>query len=121
MAKIILADDSNDVAVMIAEVLTREGHEVDVVNNGRKLIESVDAGDGYDIIITDLLMPDVDGFGVLRHLKKEGVETPVFVLSGGGVTLNSDDALKAVEDLATGVMKKPVKCTDLIEKINSVL
>ncbi|MGH1455887.1 MAG: response regulator transcription factor [Alphaproteobacteria bacterium] len=121
MANIIIADDSEDVAYMVAEMLTREGHVVDVVDDGRKLIARIEAGANYDVIITDLLMPNMDGFGVLRYLKNNNIDVPVFVLSGGGVTLNSDDALKSVEALATGVMKKPVKCGELLEKINSVL
>ena len=120
MAKILLADDSIDVASMLCEMLMREGHHVDVVYNGRKLVERVDNGGAYDVIFTDLLMPDLDGFGAIRHLRNKGVKTPVFVMSGGGVTLNSDDALRAVEAMATGIMKKPVRCADLIEKIQSV-
>lgn len=121
MAKIIVADDSVDVATMIAEMIEREGHDVDIVYDGRQLIEKIENGNSYDVIVTDLLMPDVDGFGVLSHLRNQKIDVPVFVLSGGGVTLNSDDALRAVENMATGVMKKPIKCADLIEKINSVL
>ncbi len=111
MAKIIVADDSQDVAFMIAEMLEREGHDVDVVHDGRQLIDRIEVGGGlsYDVIITDLLMPNMDGFGVLRYLKSNKITIPVFVLSGGGVTLSSDDALKSVESLATGIMKKPIK------------
>jgi CheY-like chemotaxis protein len=120
MAKILLADDSVDVASMLCEMLMREGHHVDVVHNGRKLVEHVENSGSYDVIFTDLLMPELDGFGALYLLRSKGVKTPIFVMSGGGVTLNSDDALRAVEALDTGVMKKPVKCADLIERIQSV-
>ena len=121
MAKILLAEDVEDVALMLSEVLTREGHQVDIVYDGRALIDNIDDGKKYDVIITDLLMPKLDGYGVLRYLKAANDKTPVLVLSGGGVTLNSDDALRAVHGLAAAVMKKPVNCSELIEKIKEVV
>lgn len=121
MVKVLLAEDSRDVAVMIAEMLTREGCDVDVVGDGRKVIEKIEAHpDVYDVLVTDLLMPEIDGFGVLRHLKSNSIDIPVIVLSGGGVTLKSEDALRAVSGLASAVMKKPVNCAALLEKIKEV-
>lgn len=121
MAKLLVVDDSVDVAHLIAEMLGREGHDVDVLHDGRQVVEKLKGGAVYDVIITDLIMPDLDGVGVMRYLNKVEDKTPVLVLSGGGVTISSDDALRAVVNMAAGVLAKPVKCDELLEKIESAM
>ncbi len=121
MAKLLVIDDSPDVAQLISEMLRREGHDVEVSFDGRQAIDLIDSGQSFDAILTDLIMPELDGVGVIHQLREMGDDTPVLVLSGGGVTINSSDALKSVEGLARAVLKKPVKYEELLDKVNSVL
>lgn len=121
MAHILLAEDSNDIAQLISEFLKLEGHEVEVVGTGREAVDMLRKGIQYDVIITDLIMPELDGFGVLRYVLGNSIDIPVIVLSGGGVTISSGDALKAVEGMAAAVIQKPVAFTELSQKINGVL
>lgn len=121
MAHILLAEDSNDIAQLISEFLKLEGHEVEVVGTGREAVDMLRKGIQYDVIITDLIMPELDGFGILRYVLGNSIDIPVIVLSGGGVTISSGDALKAVEGMAAAVIQKPVAFTELSQKINGVL
>ncbi|MGH1403680.1 MAG: response regulator [Alphaproteobacteria bacterium] len=121
MAKLLVIDDSPDVAQLISEMLRREGYEVEVSFDGRQAIDMIGSGQEFDVILTDLIMPELDGVGLIHQLREMKNETPVLVLSGGGVTINSSDALKSVEGLATDVLQKPVKYEELLEKVRSVL
>lgn len=121
MAKLLVIDDSADVAELLSEILAHEGHLVDISYNGREAIERIEAEEKFDVIITDLIMPDLDGLGFLKYLKEQNNDTPVLVLSGGGTTISPDLALNSVKKLATDVLKKPIKYDELIEKINLIL
>ncbi len=121
MARLLVVDDSLDVVQLLSEMLRREGHEVDVANNGVEALDAINGDIAYDVVISDLIMPELDGFGLVRKLKEAGNPIPIIVLSGGGVTLKSDDALKAVENLVSGVLKKPIKCDELLEKIDAAM
>ncbi len=117
MAKILVVDDTVDFAEFLNELLSREGHAPFVAHDGRKAIDHLESGEEYDLIITDMIMPELDGVGVLQYLKKSGNTSPVIMLSGGGVTLKPQDALKTVEHLVAATFTKPVDYQKLLEKI----
>lgn len=117
MAHIFVADDSADVAHLVGAILQREGHSYDSFGNGKLVVEHLESGATCDIVITDLLMPELDGLGVLRYVTANKPGLPVLVMSGGGVTIDSSEALKAVEKIASGVLEKPIDCDDLIAKV----
>ena len=121
MANLLVVDDSIDVAELISEMLEREGHTVSISHDGRQAIARINAGESYDVIITDLIMPELDGVGFLKYMQKTGNKTPVLVLSGGGVTISSREALKSVGTMAVGVLAKPIKCAELLEKIETAM
>ncbi len=117
MAHIFVADDSPDVAHLVGAILEREGHSYESFENGKLLVDHIESGATCDIVITDLLMPELDGLGVLRHMTANHPDVPVLVMSGGGVTIDSSGALKAVEQIASGVLEKPIDCDDLVAKV----
>lgn len=121
MAKILLAEDSADIAQLMSLMLQKDGHSVDVACDGLEAIRLLDGGQDYDVIITDLIMPKLDGVGLIRHVRESGCNVPVIVMSGGGVTLSSTDALDSVKVLAFAVMEKPVDCSDLSTKIEAAM
>jgi CheY-like chemotaxis protein len=67
MTRILVADDEPSVRALIARVLRRQGHEVDEAVDGQDAIDKLRT-DGYDALVLDLMMPRVDGFGVIEHL-----------------------------------------------------
>lgn len=121
MSKILIIDDNVDFAEFLSEFLKREGYETFSVHDGHKAIEHLDAGNQYDVIITDMIMPNMDGIGFLHYLNKTGINVPTLVLSGGGITMKPEDALKTVEHLVAGTFSKPVDYQKLLDKINQLL
>lgn len=81
--KILIADDEKPLAKALSLKLERSGFEVDIVHNGKDALTKLKKTK-YDILLLDLIMPEVDGFGVLEELKK-GKEIPtVCILSNLG-------------------------------------
>ena len=105
MAKILIIDDERGIRNTLREILADEGHDVEVAENGRKGLEMAQAK-AYDLIYSDIKMPEMDGIEVLAHLKGqsdkvqstkedfEPVETPVVMISGHGDVETAVQALK---------------------------
>lgn len=83
MAKILVIDDEEAVRFTVSEVLVRAGYDVETACDGKEGIKKL--GDfGADLVITDVIMPGVDGVAVLNYVRSELRGTPVIVISGGG-------------------------------------
>ncbi len=95
MAKIIIIDDERGIRNTLREILADEGHEVEVAENGKQGLEMAQAK-AYDLIFSDIKMPEMDGLEVLKALKEgeEPVETPVVMISGHGDVETAVQALK---------------------------
>jgi CheY-like chemotaxis protein len=65
----LVVDDDDPIRMMLAKVVERQNLDVDTARDGEEAIERLDAGNDYDLIILDLMMPRVDGFTVLRHMQ----------------------------------------------------
>jgi DNA-binding response OmpR family regulator len=65
----LVVDDDDPIRTMLAKVVERQNLEVDTARDGVEAIERIDA-DGYSLILLDLMMPRIDGYGVLQHLEK---------------------------------------------------
>jgi two-component system response regulator FlrC len=93
------------------EALTRQGHAVDVAENGFEAMEKFKA-QPFDLVITDVRMPRMDGMEVLREVKKTSARTPVLVVSGYGTV---ETAVEAMREGAFDFIMKPFSL-DLIEE-----
>jgi len=67
--RILVVEDDSPIAQMIASILTDEGHKVDIADNGRLALEKIEKQE-YDLIVSDLRMPELDGVGLYRELKR---------------------------------------------------
>jgi DNA-binding response OmpR family regulator len=65
----LVVDDDDPIRNMLTKVVERQDFDVDTARDGAEAIEKIDE-DGYALIVLDLMMPRVDGFGVLRHMKE---------------------------------------------------
>ena len=80
--KILVIDDEAAILRLLSEILTRQGHEVDTAQGGKKGIQKIQSNP-YDIIITDIKMPGVSGLDVLKEVKRiKGRVLPVIAISG---------------------------------------
>ena len=120
MARLILVDDDADVRRVYRKVLERSGHEVRVAEDGRQAIalhEHVPA----DVLITDILMPDMDGIEMLGELRRTHVEIKIIAMSGGE-RIDAGFYLGLARKLgAARVLAKPVSAADLVQAVSEVL
>ena len=116
MSKLLIIDDERGIRNTLREILADEGHEVDVAENGKQGLEMAQAK-AYDLIFTDIKMPEMDGMEVLKALKNGendengdatlNGETPVVMITGHG------DVETAVQALKTGAFDFLLKPLDL--------
>ena len=83
MARILVIDDEQYIRTALREVLEREGFEVSAAADGKKGLELLE-DEGADLVITDIIMPGIDGVATLERIKKAHPDLPVIVISGGG-------------------------------------
>jgi two-component system chemotaxis response regulator CheY len=119
MALILACDDSRTVRQQVVFVLTDEGHEVGEAEDGEQGLERL-RHCRYDLIILDMNMPKLDGFGLLTKMRKiDGYEnTPVVMLT----TENAVAKMKEARDLgAVGWLVKPFQPDRLILAVKKIL
>ena len=85
MAKILVIDDEPEILDLLNTVLHRKGHEVVLANHGRKGLELFQREHPHATIL-DLMMPDMNGFAVLREIRTLDPNAPVIILTGYGTT-----------------------------------
>ena len=121
--KVLVIDDVDYIRKSIERVLGASGFHCDVAENGFRGKEMVESNH-YDLIITDIMMPDMDGYEFLDYLRSAPApkgETPVLAISGGDKTINSDVALDTIRKKADAVLQKPFAKADLMAAILKVL
>ena len=95
MANILVCDDERSICEMLDIALRRDGHRVETVNSGQAAKNKID-GNLYDLIITDIKMPNIDGIEVLRHAHRVSPDSPVILITA------VDDYEAAVEAVKAG-------------------
>ncbi len=101
-SRVLTVDDSRAVRIFLSDVLTRHGALVDEAGTGGEALDRCAEG-SYDLILLDLLLPDMDGIEVLRRLRESDAETPVVLLTGAG---GIESATAAVRQGADGYIEK---------------
>ncbi|EXJ16430.1 response regulator transcription factor [Imhoffiella purpurea] len=120
MAKLILIDDEDLVRYSLAKVLRKAGHEVIEAENGSHLMSTLEH-ESPDLIITDLIMPEQDGLGVLFDLRQAGSDIPVIAISGGGRLVDESFLDVALDMGAKAVLEKPFTNERLLAEIDRLL
>ena len=118
MAHILVAEDDPAICNLIATVLRKNGHTVDVVTDGAQAIERMQSNH-YDSMVLDLMMPRVSGFDVLKYLKDHDVDRQCVVVAtaaGRSLThvLESDESVYCV-------LEKPFDINSLLKAIASCI
>lgn len=115
--KILFVDDEEFIRTSLAREIVLEGYDVDTAASGDKAVTMLQQ-DGYDLVLSDLVMPGVDGFGVLQKAKEIAAETCVIILTGHG---DMDAALEALRLGADDFLLKPCSTDELIFRIDRSL
>ena len=90
---ILIVEDEQDMLLGLQKILSNQGHKVEIASSGSAGLEKVQKSN-FDIVITDLKMPDVDGIELLRKVKETHSETMVIVITGYGTVENAVEAMK---------------------------
>ena len=118
--EVAVADDVADIQRLIREWLTHAGHKVTCVDNGHELVKLCTAR-RFDIVITDVMMPESDGFEVVTALKQTCPDLRIVVISGGGRVMAIGDSLRVATRLgADAVLAKPFSGAQLMATIAQI-
>lgn len=117
MHKILIAEDDRELRQLFSHVLTKNGYTVKGVSNGQEALDALDR-DYFDLIISDIMMPVMDGYALVRQLRDTGSVTPVLMIT----------AKDAFDDMRTGFlagtddyMVKPVNVNEMVLRVGALL
>lgn len=120
MAKILLVEDHEDVREALSEILEQHDHDVtqalDGMEAGKFIQDNI-----YDIIITDIMMPNKTGFDLINETKDSNPKMKIIAISGGGNYLTSDLTRHLANLRADRALTKPFMPHDIIDAIEDVL
>jgi CheY-like chemotaxis protein len=120
MPRILVVDDNAEFGRILQAHLTAHGHEVVAAKDGEQGLALIER-ETFDIVLTDILMPQRDGIEVLRQVKQRWPSLPVIAVSGGG-WIKAGDLLEMADRLgADRVLQKPVRRDDLLAAVDAVL
>ena len=117
MFKILIAEDDSELRQLFQHVLTKNGYAVTGVSNGEEALSAVEAS-YFDLIISDIMMPKMDGYELVRALREAGMTTPVMMIT----------AKDAFDDMRLGFlsgsddyMVKPVNVNEMVLRVGALL
>lgn len=117
MLKILIAEDDRELRRLFAHVLIKNGYSVKEVADGKEALDAIDR-EYYDLIISDIMMPVMDGYELVRNLRDSGNNTPVMMIT----------AKDAFDDMRLGFLSgtddymiKPVNVNEMILRIQALL
>ena len=117
MFKILIAEDDRELRQLFSHILTKSGYLVKGVSNGKEALEALDK-DYYDLIISDIMMPVMDGYELVRLIRSSGNNTPVMMIT----------AKDAFDDMRLGFMSgtddymiKPININEMVLRVGALL
>ena len=114
--KLLLVEDDQETAAYLKRALGEAGHAVDHAGSGRDGL-LLAAGEAYDVIVLDRMLPQLDGLGILRTIRASGVKTPVLLLTAlGGI----DDRVEGLEAGGDDYLVKPFAFAELLARVNAL-
>jgi DNA-binding response OmpR family regulator len=117
MKKILIVEDELDMVNGLKDNLAFEGYEVDTALEGQTGLQKV-LQSHYDLILLDIMLPEVSGFDICRTARKEGVNTPIILLTAKGEEI---DKVLGLELGADDYITKPFSLRELLARIKAIL
>lgn len=114
--RILLAEDEQMLAEILSDTLTDRGFEVSLAYNGEQTLQMARA-DHFDVIVTDVMMPRLDGFSLTRRLRSEGRNVPVLFLTARSAT---EDVVQGFKVGGNDFLRKPFAIDELIVRVQAL-
>lgn len=117
MFKILIAEDDRELRQLFQHVLTKNGYSVVGVSNGEEALHALDTS-YYDLIISDIMMPKMDGYQLVSALREAGMTTPVMMITAKDAF---DDMRLGFLSGSDGYMVKPVNINEMVLRVGALL
>lgn len=117
-----IIDDSDATRASIECVLIALGHHVVSVENGVEAVKQLQQQDPFDLLITDIFMPEMDGIEVIEKSKQQFPDMKIIAISAGGMGIQGQEMLNIASDLgAEKIVKKPFSNDEISEAVTHIL
>ena len=117
MFKILIAEDDAELRQLFSRVLTKNGYNVKGISNGREALDCME-NDFFDLIISDIMMPEVDGYEFVRLLRECNDKTPVLMITAKDAF---DDMRQGFDSRTDDYMVKPVNVNEMVLRVGALL
>ncbi|MDI4649556.1 response regulator transcription factor [Cohnella hashimotonis] len=115
--RILIVEDEVHLAEALSQILRKNRYSVDIAHDGQSGLDNALSGI-YDLLLLDIMLPEMDGIEVLRTLREQGVQTPVIMLTAKGET---DDKIAGLDYGADDYIAKPFVTGELLARIRAAL
>ena len=117
MFKILIAEDDRELRQLFQHVLIKNGYAVTGVSNGEEAMDAIDKG-YYDLIISDIMMPKMDGYALVRALRESGLTIPVMMITAKDAF---DDMRMGFLSGSDDYMVKPINVNEMVLRVGALL
>lgn len=114
--RILLAEDEKSLSKAVIKILEKNNYTADPVYNGRDALDYILSGN-YDVVILDIMMPEMDGITVLKRIREAGCSLPVLILSAKSEV---DDKVSGLDSGANYYLTKPFDTRELLATIRAI-
>lgn len=115
--KLLLVEDEKRMGQALSEILMQENYEVDWFVDGQEGADAL-VGDEYDLVVLDVMLPHKNGFEIAREARKNGVKTPILMLTAKG---DVDDKVNGLDCGADDYLTKPFVTKELLARLRALV
>ena len=117
MFKILIAEDDRELRQLFSHILTKSGYFTHSVSNGQEALDALDK-DYYDLLISDIMMPVLDGYELVRLLRSSGNQMPIMIITAKDAF---DDMREGFNSGADDYMIKPININEMVLRVGVLL
>lgn len=115
--RLLLCDDEKMLSHVLSVLLKKNNYMVDCAYDGEEALDFITSGN-YDAIILDVMMPKLDGFSVLKEIRRQNIKTPVIMLTAKS---QLDDKLEGLDNGADDYLTKPFASSELLARLRALI
>ena len=117
MLKILIAEDDQELCQLFSHVLMKNGYDVTGVANGKEALSAME-NEYFDLVISDIMMPLMDGYEFVRRLRERGNQTPVMMITARDAF---DDMRQGFLSGSDDYMVKPINVNEMVLRVGALL